>query len=115
MAGTGRWIGDDAGVGRHHGSFLLPASRARPAVRFQGCGCRRRTRAADDVSITDRTEGHRYTSAPKGSIGERMTETQSTRASTAAELTIATAEGVLFRLPLAGPASRLYAMLLDAA
>ena len=44
-----------------------------------------------------------------------MNETQSTRAWTAAELTIATAEGVLFRLPLAGPASRLYAMLLDAA
>ena len=44
-----------------------------------------------------------------------MTETQSNRASTAAELTIATAEGVLFRVPLAGPASRLYAMLLDTA
>jgi uncharacterized RDD family membrane protein YckC len=42
-----------------------------------------------------------------------MTETQSTRASTAVELTIATPEGVLFRLPLAGPPSRLYAMLLD--
>ena len=42
-----------------------------------------------------------------------MTDTESTRASTAAELTIATPEGVLFRLPLAGPASRLYAMLLD--
>src|SRR3954465_2752875 len=42
-----------------------------------------------------------------------MTDTPSSRASTAAELTIATAEGVLFRLPLAGPASRLYAMLLD--
>lgn len=42
-----------------------------------------------------------------------MTETRSIRASTAAELTIATPEGVLFRLPLAGPASRLYAMLLD--
>lgn len=42
-----------------------------------------------------------------------MTNSQSTRASTAAELTIATAEGVLFRLPLAGPASRLYALLLD--
>ncbi len=36
------------------------------------------------------------------------------RASTAMELTITTAEGVLFHLPLAGPASRLYAMLLDA-
>jgi uncharacterized RDD family membrane protein YckC len=32
-----------------------------------------------------------------------------------AELTIATPEGVLFRLPLAGPASRLYAMLVDTA
>jgi len=44
-----------------------------------------------------------------------MTDTLSTRASTAVELTIATPEGVLFRLPLAGPASRLYAMLLDIA
>src|SRR5215468_915837 len=40
--------------------------------------------------------------------------TQPTGASTSVELTIATPEGVLFRLPLAGPASRLYAMLLDA-
>jgi uncharacterized RDD family membrane protein YckC len=44
-----------------------------------------------------------------------MTDATSTRASTAVELTIATPEGVLFRLPLAGPASRLYAMLLDMA
>ncbi|MGA3196425.1 MAG: RDD family protein [Terriglobales bacterium] len=43
-----------------------------------------------------------------------MTVTPLTRASTASELTIATPEGVLFRLPLAGPASRLYAMLVDA-
>jgi uncharacterized RDD family membrane protein YckC len=43
-----------------------------------------------------------------------MTDTQLTQASTTVELTIATPEGVLFRLPLAGPASRLYAMLLDA-
>lgn len=42
-----------------------------------------------------------------------MNDPQTTRASTAVELTIATPEGVLFRLPLAGPASRLYAMLLD--
>lgn len=42
-----------------------------------------------------------------------MTASQRTRASTAVELTIATPEGVLFRLPLAGPAPRLYAMLLD--
>ncbi len=38
-----------------------------------------------------------------------------TRSSTTAELTIATPEGVLFRLPLASPASRLYALLLDSA
>lgn len=42
-----------------------------------------------------------------------MTATQPTRAATAVEVTIVTPEGVLFRLPLAGPASRLYAMLLD--
>src|SRR5499425_3819638 len=42
-----------------------------------------------------------------------MTDTQPARASTSVELTIATPEGVLFRLPLAGPASRLCAMLLD--
>jgi uncharacterized RDD family membrane protein YckC len=42
-----------------------------------------------------------------------MTNIRSRLASTAVELTIATPEGVLFRLPLAGPASRLYAMLLD--
>lgn len=44
-----------------------------------------------------------------------MTDTQLPRASTASELTIATPEGVLFRLPLAGPAPRLYAMLIDSA
>lgn len=43
-----------------------------------------------------------------------MIQTQSRRASTTAVLTIATPEGVLFRVPLAGPASRLYAMLVDA-
>ena len=42
-----------------------------------------------------------------------MTDPQPIRVPTTAELTIATPEGVLFRLPLAGPASRLYAMLLD--
>ena len=42
-----------------------------------------------------------------------MTNPESTRASIAVGLTIATPEGVLLRLPLAGPASRLYAMLLD--
>src|SRR6516225_7696769 len=42
-----------------------------------------------------------------------MIEAQPVRASTSVELTIATPEGVLFRLPLAGPASRLWAMLLD--
>src|ERR1700723_4686334 len=44
-----------------------------------------------------------------------MNNFQSSRLSTIAELTIAPPEGVLFRLPLAGPASRLYAMLLDMA
>jgi len=44
-----------------------------------------------------------------------MTDSQPIRWSTTAEVTIATPEGVLFRLPLAGPASRLYAMLLDTA
>jgi uncharacterized RDD family membrane protein YckC len=42
-----------------------------------------------------------------------MTHAQLSGSPTATELTIATSEGVLFRLPLAGPASRLYAMLLD--
>lgn len=44
-----------------------------------------------------------------------MSDIHSTRASTSVELTVATAEGVLFRLPLSGPAARLYATLLDAA
>jgi uncharacterized RDD family membrane protein YckC len=44
-----------------------------------------------------------------------MTDSQPIRRATTAELTIATPEGVVFRLPLAGPASRLYAMLLDMA
>ncbi len=42
-----------------------------------------------------------------------MTDARPIRLGTTAELTIATPEGVLFRLPLAGPASRLYAMLFD--
>jgi uncharacterized RDD family membrane protein YckC len=37
------------------------------------------------------------------------------RLPTTAELAVSTPEGVLFRLPLAGPPSRLYAMLLDTA
>ena len=44
-----------------------------------------------------------------------MTDALPIRGAITAELTIATPEGVLFRLPLAGPASRLYAMLLDLA
>ena len=42
-----------------------------------------------------------------------MTGTRQSRAATAAELSVLTQEGVLFRLPLAGPSCRLYAMLLD--
>lgn len=44
-----------------------------------------------------------------------MTDSQPIRLPTNAELTIATPEGVYFRLPLASPAVRLYAMLLDTA
>lgn len=44
-----------------------------------------------------------------------MTGSETIPCATAATLTIATPEGVLFRLPLASPASRLYAMLLDIA
>src|SRR5215470_16937792 len=44
-----------------------------------------------------------------------MTDSNPIRWSITAELTIATPEGVFFRLPLAGPASRLYAMLVDIA
>lgn len=44
-----------------------------------------------------------------------MTDLQGMRWPTTAKLTIATPEGVLFRLPLAGPASRLYSMLFDTA
>src|SRR5499427_3644991 len=44
-----------------------------------------------------------------------MTDPQPTRLPTVAELTIATPEGVVFRLPLAGPAARLYGLLLDTA
>jgi uncharacterized RDD family membrane protein YckC len=42
-----------------------------------------------------------------------MMESHPGRSATSAELTIATPEGVLFRLPLAGIAPRLYAMLFD--
>ncbi len=43
-----------------------------------------------------------------------MSDAPSNRPATTVELTIVTPEGVFFRLPLAGPASRLYAMLFDA-
>jgi uncharacterized membrane protein SpoIIM required for sporulation len=113
--GTGRRAGNDAGVGRSHGSIFFSASRPRSAIWVQGCGCRIGTRAADDLSANDRAKRNRYGSALQRSFGKQMTDTQLARASTAAELTIATPEGVLFHLPLAGPASRLYAMLLDTA
>jgi uncharacterized RDD family membrane protein YckC len=44
-----------------------------------------------------------------------MMDSQPGRSATTAELTIATPEGVLFRIPLAGIAPRLYAMLFDTA
>src|SRR5690348_9182005 len=109
MVNSGRWVGDDVGLGRNHGSFLFSAPRARPAVRVQGRGRHRRTGSARALSFADREKRNQR----RGTGGEQMTDTQSNRASTAADLTIITPEGVLFRLPLAGPASRLYAMLLD--
>lgn len=42
-----------------------------------------------------------------------MSDAPRDRPPVTAELTLATPEGVLFRLPLAGPASRFYAMMLD--
>ena len=51
-------------------AFLFPASRARSAVCIQGCGCRNRTRAADDLSIVDRTKRGRRGSPPQCSFGE---------------------------------------------
>src|SRR5262249_12605741 len=99
--------------GRAYGSIFLSASRTRSAIWLQGCGGCSRTRATDDLSTDDWTKRNRYGIALLCSFGEPMTGIESTRASTAAELTIATPEGVLFRLPLASPASRLYAMLLD--
>src|SRR5215813_4329799 len=104
MAGTGRRAGYDAGVGWPDGSVLFAASRTRSAIWVQGSRCRSGTHATDDLSINDRTKANRHRHAPQCSFGEHMTDTQPTRASTVAELTIATAEGVLFRLPLAGPA-----------
>lgn len=44
-----------------------------------------------------------------------MKDSRPQRLPTVAELAVATPEGVVFRLPLAGPASRLYALLLDIA
>lgn len=44
-----------------------------------------------------------------------MTGSEQKRTPATAELTVVTPEGVHFRLPLAGPAPRLYAMLLDSA
>src|SRR6266851_3112663 len=70
-------------------------------------------RTADDLSTTDRAKRQCCRCPRPSSIGEHMTDPQPIRVPTTAELTIATPEGVLFRLPLAGPASRLYAMLLD--
>jgi len=42
-----------------------------------------------------------------------MSNSKPSRLPATAELTVATPEGVVFRLPLAGPAPRLYALLLD--
>src|SRR4030095_2632339 len=115
MARADRRDGDDAGVGWNDGSVFFPAPRAGSPVLVQGCGGRSGTRAADGISVADRTKKNGWRSANQSSFGEPMTEARPIRGATTAELTIATPEGVLFRLPLAGPASRLDAMLLDIA
>src|SRR5689334_5848441 len=115
MARADRRNGDDAGVGWNDGSVFFTASRAGSAVRVQSCGWRSGTRTADGLSAADRAKKDCCRNAFQSSFGEQMTDSEPIRWATTAELTIATPEGVLFRLPLAGPASRLYAMLLDIA
>src|ERR1700742_604786 len=111
MAPAGCGAGHDACVGRLDGGVFLSASRARIAVRIQDRRRRCRACAADDLFAVH--------GPAKGERGHRrkrhgtMRPDPTTRASTTNELAIATAEGVMFRLPLASPASRLYAMGLD--
>src|SRR6516225_2315008 len=115
MAFADRRAGADAGVGRNDGSVFFPASRAGAALWVQGCGWCGGARAAVFLSSPDRAKTAESRSPSRPSCGGKMTGRPPMRLPATAELTIATPEGVLFRLPLAGPASRLYAMLVDTA
>src|SRR6266849_5466224 len=113
MAVADRRTGVDVGLGGNNGSVLFAASRTGSAVWVQGCGWRSRIGTADDLSAIDWAKEHCYRTPRREFPRRQMTDSQPISLPTTAELTVATPEGVLFRLPLAGPASRLYAMLLD--
>src|SRR5579859_3546815 len=110
MAATHRGTRPDARLGRTDGSLLLSASSTCVAVRIQDCRGHFRTRTAHHLLAVYRPTKHGHRRKHNGS--RTMTLNQPTRASTTTELAIVTAEGVVFRLPLASPASRLYAMAL---
>ena len=116
MVAAGRGAGDDAGLGRNDGGVFFAASGSGAAVWIQGRGWRGGAGAARHLPAADRAKRRPARNALKTCL-RRVNEDFSAKpfASTIAELTIATPEGVLFRLPLAGPAARLYAMLLDIA
>src|SRR5207245_1218213 len=78
-----------------------------------GRGWRGGVGAADGLSAADRPERSARGSAHERPRGGPMNDSRPRLLPTSAELAVATPEGVVFRLPLAGPASRLYAMLLD--
>src|SRR5271166_3659695 len=115
MAIADRGARADVGLGRANGSVFFAAPRARSAVRIQACSWRGGTGPPDALSAADGSKRDRLRSAGSRSRGDPVKPSQPTRLPTTAELTVATPEGVLFRLPLAGPAPRLYAMLLDTA
>src|SRR5207245_782075 len=112
MVVADRGTGNDAGLGRAHGSIFLAASHAGSALWIQGRGWRGGVGAADGLSAADRPERSARGSAHERPRGGPMNDSRPRLLPTSAELAVATPEGVVFRLPLAGPASRLYAMLL---
>src|SRR5580692_436259 len=106
MAVADRGLGDDAGLGRVGGSVFFPASRAGSAVWVQNRGWRGGTGATHDLSAADRAKRERCGRACERSCRKLMMGSQPNRLTTRAELAVATPEGVLFRLPLAGPGPR---------
>src|SRR5580658_5676944 len=115
MAGAHKRVGADAGLGRPDGSIFFATSRAGSALWIQGGGWRGGVGAVGDLFAAHRTKSPYCGRARERNLGEEMMDSQPGRSATAAELTIATPEGVLFRIPLAGIAPRLYAMLFDTA